>query len=60
MVESDQLTKGWQKECCMLAMANYTPWTTLGLLLGRHITVVKKLLGYICMNASLQAHTYIP
>ena len=40
MVESAMLTRGWQKKCCVLAVADCMPWATFSALLGRNINVV--------------------
>ena len=34
------LTRGWQKECYMLAVVDRMLWATLGVLLGRNINIV--------------------
>ena len=44
MVESAQLTKGWQNKYCMLAVADGMPWATLGVLLGRDVAVMRSCL----------------
>ena len=59
MVDSAQLTNGWQKKYCMLAVVDHILWATFGVLLGRDITVMKKLHGDVYMNAPLWVCTYI-
>ena len=47
-VESALLTRGWQKKCCMLAVADHIPWATLSVLLGSNVTVIRsRMVTYI-------------
>ena len=50
-VESVMLTKGLVEKCCTLAVADRTPWATLSVLIGRHVTVMTELHGDVRMNA---------
>ena len=60
MVESAILTRGWQKKCCIVAVADRTPWATINALFGRDVDIMTKLHWNICMNAPSWAHTYVP
>ena len=44
----------------MPAVVEHTLWATLGVLLGRDVSVYEKLPGDICMTVPSQACTYIP
>ena len=59
-VESVMLTKGLVEKCCTLAVADRTPWATLSVLIGRHVTVVTESHGDVRMNAPAQARIYVP
>ena len=50
-VESVMLTKGLVEKCCTLAVADRTPWATLSVLIGRHVTIVTESHGDVRMNA---------
>ena len=44
----------------MLAVADRTPWVTLGVLFGRIVNIMTKLHGDVHINAPLHAHTNKP
>ena len=53
------LTRGWWKNCYMLAVVDHIPWATLSVLFGRDVDAMTKLHGNIHMNAPSWAGTYI-